>query len=440
MKRLIFVIVLCLMLSEAFAFGTGSAATIFKQKWLELTEYVFADSVGLNDTNSTNQLWLKWDDDDTSDRVLKFKVASDDRTLTLSGDAALNQNLRTTDKVTFESLISTVLRLTQTEGTIEEGVLVFTGSNMKVTSQEGTADDIDRIWRSGGTSGDILVIIPSDSDQDITLKHGSGDSYILTPNGVDYTIPDDGTALLIYNGTEWVLMNSGSGFPLPNDDYATWRNAADTADIGAIKVDGSNNTILAANGTDVMTMTSTSITPEVDVNIDVIQSENNPGEIIVYNIEADGTDAEGKAHGGAFAVANTEMIEFRRKSDNAGNLIYPYVKITADTTDVSGDLFVGGEMSAFVSEDTDSDKDDVLVTTISNSDYGMIIVRETAGTEACLYLIAGGTIEKISTDATFTVTKDNASTYNVYFENNVIKVQNKVGDDKDIRVGLFGIN
>jgi hypothetical protein len=57
----------------------------------------------------------------------------------------------------------------------------------------------------------------------------------------------------------------------------------------------------------------------------------------------------------------------------------------------------------------------------------------------CLYLIAGGTIEKIGADATFTVTKDNASTYNVYFETNVIKIQNKVGDNKVIRAGLFSI-
>ena len=96
-------------------------------------------------------------------------------------------------------------------------------------------------------------------------------------------------------------------------------------------------------------------------------------------------------------------------------------------------------VSANTAEDADSATDDVLVTTIPNTVYGMLIVRESAGTEACIYLLAGGTIEKVSGDATFTVTKDNAATYNVYFEDNVIKIQNKVGVSKNIRCGLFGV-
>jgi hypothetical protein len=98
-----------------------------------------------------------------------------------------------------------------------------------------------------------------------------------------------------------------------------------------------------------------------------------------------------------------------------------------------------GRVKATIASDTDSDTDDVLTTTIADTDYGLVIVRESTGTEACVFLIAGGTIEKIGTDATFTVTKDNASTYNVYFEDNVIKVQNKVGDNKNIAVGLYAI-
>ena len=99
----------------------------------------------------------------------------------------------------------------------------------------------------------------------------------------------------------------------------------------------------------------------------------------------------------------------------------------------------GSKFVAETASDDDSDTSDVLVTTIANTEYGMLMVRESVGTEACMYMIAGGNIEKVSSDATFTVTKDNASTYNVYFEDTVIKVQNKVGDDKNINVGLFAI-
>jgi len=114
------------------------------------------------------------------------------------------------------------------------------------------------------------------------------------------------------------------------------------------------------------------------------------------------------------------------------------IKLETTSTAVDSIKTAGGVQSTIAS-DADSDTDDVLTTTIPNTAYGLVIVRESTGTEACVFLIAGGTIEKIGADATFTVTKDNASTYNVYFETNVIKVQNKVGDNKNIAVGLYAI-
>lgn len=88
--------------------------------------------------------------------------------------------------------------------------------------------------------------------------------------------------------------------------------------------------------------------------------------------------------------------------------------------------------------DTDSDTDDVLDTGIG-ADYGQLIVRESAGTEACIFLIAGQTIEKVSADATFTVTKDTVSSYNVYWETDQFKIQNKVGDNKNIKWVLWSM-
>ena len=153
-------------------------------------------------------------------------------------------------------------------------------------------------------------------------------------------------------------------------------------------------------------------------------------------------------------VVNTEPVSMLStlnvKSNFSVNSTKFKVTATTGNTTIAGTLGVTGattlastlsatKVSANTAEDVDSDTDDVLTTTIANTEYGMLLVRETAGTEMCLYLIAGGTIEKVSADATFTVTKDNASTYNVYFETNVIKIQNKVGDNKVIRAGLFSI-
>ena len=151
--------------------------------------------------------------------------------------------------------------------------------------------------------------------------------------------------------------------------------------------------------------------------------------------------------------------EFRRALEECEYPIVTQSTIISDITDTeaflirqngdTGDVFkvdttnkllvLDGIAKVTNAFDSDSDTDDVLVTTIGDTLYGLLIVSETAGTEACLFLIAGGNIEKISSDATFTVTKDNAATYNTYFESNVIKVQNKVGDNKGIYVGFYAI-
>ncbi len=57
------------------------------------------------DTDSSNVLLLNWDEDDNTDRTLKFKVGGADRTLTLSGDAELDQDVHTGATPTHVDLI-----------------------------------------------------------------------------------------------------------------------------------------------------------------------------------------------------------------------------------------------------------------------------------------------------------------------------------------------
>jgi len=90
-------------------------------------------------------------------------------------------------------------------------------------------------------------------------------------------------------------------------------------------------------------------------------------------------------------------------------------------------------------EDTDFDNADVHNTGIGGSEYGQLIVRESAGTEACIFLIAGQTIEKISIDTTFTTAVDTASSYNVYWETDHFEIQNLVGDNKNMKWVFWSI-
>ena len=97
----------------------------------------------------------------------------------------------------------------------------------------------------------------------------------------------------------------------------------------------------------------------------------------------------------------------------------------------------GGGVSNRVIEDTDSDNTDVLSTGIT-SGYGMLIVSCTTDGISGIFRIENQTIVNVSSNALFTITKDNAATYNVYFDTGEYRVQNNVGDNKNITVAYFG--
>jgi hypothetical protein len=112
-----------------------------------------------------------------------------------------------------------------------------------------------------------------------------------------------------------------------------------------------------------------------------------------------------------------------------------YIPVMASTSAVGTfNGFTGTQVGA----DPDFDTDEVLVTTWAGA-YGLLIVQESTGNEAEFYWVANTTLTPSSAEATFTTTKDNASTYNTYFEGGVLKVQNKVGDNKNLRVAFIGI-
>jgi hypothetical protein len=97
----------------------------------------------------------------------------------------------------------------------------------------------------------------------------------------------------------------------------------------------------------------------------------------------------------------------------------------------------GAIKSVYVS-DTDSDTDDVLSTGITTK-FGLVLIKETTANKFCLFRIKGDNSIPIiiDGDAEFTVTKDNASTYNFYYETDQFKLQNNVGDNKALYVGLY---
>lgn len=94
-----------------------------------------------------------------------------------------------------------------TELTISGGVISYTQSSHTVDGESDLDDDLVTI--NGGTQEDALLIRPENSARNITLIHGTGN--IVTGDGLDYIIPDDGIILLIYDGSNWRVINGATG-------------------------------------------------------------------------------------------------------------------------------------------------------------------------------------------------------------------------------------
>jgi hypothetical protein len=91
-----------------------------------------------------------------------------------------------------------------------------------------------------------------------------------------------------------------------------------------------------------------------------------------------------------------------------------------------------------VLENADSDTDEIDTTVIGDTHGGLLIVFCSTDSATGTFRIENGLIAVISANALYSTTKDNASTYNVYFETNVIKIQNKVGNNKVLYAALYG--
>ena len=101
-----------------------------------------------------------------------------------------------------------------TELTVSSGAITVTQGVHTVDGEGDAADDLATI--NGGSAEQLLLIRPEHDDRQITLKHGSGN--IVTPDGSDYEIPDDGLVLLQYDGSNWRMVASGGGSSLWTDD------------------------------------------------------------------------------------------------------------------------------------------------------------------------------------------------------------------------------
>ena len=99
------------------------------------------------------------------------------------------------------------VRKASTELTISSGSITITQGIHRVDGESDAADDLNTI--AGGTNGDIIFLYPENSARNITIKNGAGN--IVTGDGNDYTIPDNGFCALLYDGSNWRLLGISGG-------------------------------------------------------------------------------------------------------------------------------------------------------------------------------------------------------------------------------------
>ena len=97
-----------------------------------------------------------------------------------------------------------------------------------------------------------------------------------------------------------------------------------------------------------------------------------------------------------------------------------------------------GAITSTMINNADSDTDEIDSVVFAGG-YGMVIAASTTDGTSAIWKLKGTVFEAIEVDADWTATKDGAGTYNVYIESGAIKLQNKVGDDKAVKLGFFGI-
>jgi hypothetical protein len=107
----------------------------------------------IEDTNQSNKVEIKWNENDTADRILNILVDGANRSLKLTGDTELNQNLKILDSPTFggvtltgkPSETFTVLTAIQAGGSGAKGIQYKTKS-ITITTGIITTSAAESSW------------------------------------------------------------------------------------------------------------------------------------------------------------------------------------------------------------------------------------------------------------------------------------------------------
>lgn len=165
------------------------------------------------------------------------------------------------------------------------------------------------------------------------------------------------------------------------------------------------------------------------------KTPNNAGsDIYIKGMGGNGTDRNGGKlifASGVSTGTGISSIEFQtsRAGSTAATENIPVTRVAMTDTGLTTTMI----------SNSDSDTNEVDSVTWAGGNGLLIATCVTDANATAVWRLEGTTFVAVSVNAAFTNTKDGAGTYNIYFESGAIKLQNKVGDNKVVKLGFYGV-
>jgi hypothetical protein len=139
------------------------------------------------DTNNSNTLQIKWNEDDTADRVLNIEVDEDDRTLEITGESKIDQDVSTESSPTFEDV---------TLSERDASAVLLTDSDSKTTTQ--VLEDGQLIIGETGESPSAATLTAGTG---ISITNGAGSITVDSiGGGIKWNTASENTNAVVNNG------------------------------------------------------------------------------------------------------------------------------------------------------------------------------------------------------------------------------------------------
>jgi hypothetical protein len=313
-------------------------------------------------------------------------------------------------------------------------IQLVAGTWAAATSGAGTTVDASRKYRIAAVIGGVETELSTT----ITGTGAAGAQYDHT-NVPVYSGPKTCTARNIYRyksaDKKWYLVGA-----IADNATTTYTDTQATASYGSANASPSN-TIAIGNEAKILTsndaVIGNSANPISRLYLGGVYHSTSGQAGLDFTLRGmggNGTDKDGGdvvISGGASTGTGTEgKIQFftSRPSSTAATENVPASRVEITHTGITSTMI----------NNADSGTDEIDSVTFAGG-YGIIIACSTTDGTSAVWKLKGTTFEAIEVDADWTATKDGAATYNVYIETGAIKLQNKVGDDKAVKLGYFGI-